>query len=142
MEERNLSALYQSVILQHDRQPFHYYKMEMPDVILEAYNPICGDQFRLFLKIDNNAVQEVSFQGYGCAISKASTSILIQKIQGLPFDEIQLLLQHFQEIVTSESLLKENVNPDLMAFAAARQFPERLQCATLSWEALKKYLPA
>lgn len=140
MEERSLSTLYQSVILQHDRQPFHYYKMEMPDVMLEAYNPICGDQFRLFLKVENNTIQEASFQGYGCAISKASTSVLIKKIQRLPFDEIIILLQSFQETITSASLLKDEINPELAAFSAVQQFPERLQCVNLSWEALKKYL--
>lgn len=140
MEKRDLKDLYQSVILQHDREPFHYYKMEATDVILEAYNPVCGDQFRLFFKIEHQTVQEASFQGYGCAISKASTSVLIKKIQGISFDAIQLLLQDFQTIVAPKNLLQLEPDSELAAFAAARQFPERLPCATLSWEALEKYL--
>lgn len=140
MSERSIKDLYQSVILQHERQPFHYYKMDAPDVTLQAYNPVCGDQFQLFLKMEGQVVTEVSFQGYGCAISKASTSILAEKITGLSFSAIQLLVQHFQNIVTPDGSIYAEADPALQAFAAARQFPERLQCATLSWQALEKYL--
>mgnify|MGYP000635369000 CR=1 FL=1 len=134
---RDLSSLYQKVILQHDRQPFHFQKMEAADVTLQAYNPVCGDQFQLFLKIENNQIQEAHFHGYGCAISKASTSILIKKIQNLPFSNIQQLLEQFQKIVSSEV---EESDEELAAFQAARQFPERLQCATLSWKALEQFI--
>jgi len=137
---RDLSSLYQTVILQHYRTPFHYQKVENPAIVISAYNPVCGDQFKLFLKIENDLIQEAYFHGYGCAISKASTSVLIKKIQGLPLLEIPQLLQSFLQIVTpSDSILASN-DEELAAFVAARQFPERLQCATLSWEALQDFL--
>lgn len=137
---RDLASLYQTVILQHDRAPFHYQKIDHPSITVSAYNPVCGDQFKLFLKIENNVLQEAYFHGYGCAISKASTSVLIKKIQGLPILEIPPLLQSFLQLVTSSDPILENTDEELTAFAAARQFPERLPCAVLSWEALQEFL--
>ncbi|MFN7115424.1 MAG: Fe-S cluster assembly sulfur transfer protein SufU [Saprospiraceae bacterium] len=137
---RDLKTLYQDIILQHDRAPFHYEKVNDAAIVISAYNPTCGDQFKLFLNIENNIIQSAHFHGYGCAISKASTSILVKKMQGLPVTEITLLIEAFLRIVSSEYHIQENNDAELMAFAAARQFPERLQCATLSWEALQQYL--
>lgn len=139
MPERNLSDLYQDVIKQHDRKPFHYQKIETADYVIEAYNPLCGDQFSLFLNIENGRINEAYFHGYGCAISKASTSILVKKMQGLSIEKVQELCRHFQTIVTTET---HALDEELRAFAAARQFPERLTCATLSWEALAKFIEA
>ena len=136
---RDLTHLYQTVLLQHDRTPFHYQKVENAPIAIAAYNPLCGDQFQLFLTIKQDIIQEAHFYGYGCTISKASTSVLIKKIQGLPVSEIPPLFHTFLQIVTPFEADLKNPDEELNAFAAARQFPERLQCATLSWEALRSF---
>lgn len=136
-----LSKLYQEVILRHNEVPFQYEKRTEFDYVLEAYNPICGDQFKLYLKLEDNRIQSAYFHGYGCAISKAATSVLIQKIQGRSLDEIQMLCTEYDKYVkedTGEPTLP--LDEELEAFAAARSFPGRLQCATLSWDEMQKFL--
>lgn len=137
MPERSISDLYRDVIKKHEREPFHYQKMEDAAHVIEAYNPLCGDQFKLYLQVENGVVTGAHFYGYGCAISKASTSVLMKKMQGMPVENLQALCRHFQEIVSTETPEQDE---ELSAFAAARQFPERLTCATLSWEALADFL--
>jgi len=137
MAERSISDLYKDVIKKHEREPFHYQKIENAKYVIEAYNPLCGDQFQLFLDLENGVVAAAHFHGYGCAISKASTSVLMKKMQGMSMEDVKALCQHFQTIVTAET---NEPDEELSAFAAARQFPERLTCATLSWEALENFL--
>lgn len=133
--------LYQEVILRHSNAPFHFEKWEEAPIVIEAYNPLCGDQFRLFLELEEGRVKRVSFHGYGCAISKASTSILVEKILGMSVEEIRRLTKEFYKIVRPDGgELNAGADEELAAFAAARHFPARLQCATLSWEALEKEL--
>ena len=132
---RALSDLYHPIIQQHEREPFHYWKMTDADLTIEAYNPLCGDRFTLFLKIKDGRIQEASFHGYGCAISKASTSVLTKKIQGLPWTLVQEQCQAFYTFVMPEQL-PSGLDAEFEAFAAAKQFPERRTCATLSWDAL------
>lgn len=137
--DKDPKQLYQEVILRHSNAPFHFEKWEEAPLVIEAYNPLCGDQFRLFLELEGDKVVKASFHGYGCAISKASTSILIEKILGKTIEEIHQLALAFYQIVRPEGgTLEADADEELLAFAAARQFPARLQCATLSWEALEK----
>ncbi len=137
MPNRNLSELYQEVIRRHDRTPFHYSQLAAADYIIEAYNPLCGDQYRLFLQINEGVIAAAHFHGYGCAISKASTSVLIQKIEGMTIESILNLVVTFQRTVQTGEPAQDE---ELDAFAAARHFPERLTCATLSWDALQDFL--
>jgi nitrogen fixation NifU-like protein len=137
MAKRNIADLYRDVIKKHEREPVHFQKIEDAEHVIEAYNPLCGDQFQLFLAIENGVISAAHFHGYGCAISKASTSVLMKKMQGMTLEEVSTLCQHFQTIVTAET---DEPDEELSAFAAARQFPERLTCATLSWEALENFL--
>jgi nitrogen fixation NifU-like protein len=137
---KDLHALYQAVIMRHNREPYHYEKRPEAEVVIEAYNPLCGDQYKLYLNIRDGRVQHAHFYGYGCAISKASTSVLIEKLEGLRIEEIPELAKRFIQVVTPEATPPADVDEKMAAFAAARQFPARLQCATLSWEALLKYL--
>ena len=144
MNER-LKTLYKEVILAHQKDPYHYYPLETADEVLEAYNPLCGDQFKIYLKIDGVYVSEASFQGYGCAISKASSSILVQSIEGKTLEEVRKLHRVFMEVVSpstpEKTLSSENeIQRIFEAFAAAREFPGRLRCATLSWEAVESFL--
>jgi nitrogen fixation NifU-like protein len=125
--------LYQDLILQHNKKPFHFAKAEEADYVIEAYNPLCGDRFKLYLNVGKGAIQEVHFHGYGCAISKASTSVLAKNLSHLPFDEALKMCEHFLEIINSEDEIEVD-NPEFKAFEAAKNYPGRDQCATLSWE--------
>ena len=143
--DSKLSQLYQGVILKHNNEPFHFEKRPTAQHIIEAYNPMCGDKFKLFLDIENGIVTHATFHGYGCAISKASTSVLMKKIQGQPLDEVMKLVKDYFNIiennVTASEAWQEGVNQDeeLTAFAAAKDFPGRLKCATLAWEAMEDF---
>ena len=147
--DSKLAQLYQDVILKHNQVPFHFEKRPTAPYIVEAYNPLCGDKFKLFMDIDNGIVTNATFHGYGCAISKASTSVLMKKIQGQPLDDVRQLVKDYFKIIDTTDLsplrvlgVGEEVNPDkeLTAFAAAKDFPGRLKCATLAWEAIGEFL--
>jgi nitrogen fixation protein NifU and related proteins len=143
--ENPLAQLYDDVILQHNRAPCHYEKRQTAQHIVEAFNPLCGDKFKLFLDIEDGRVQKASFHGYGCAISKAATSVLMGKIQNMPVvDVLQLIKMYFEGLNggntgNTEGGDPDKLNPEFKAFAAVRQFPERLTCATLSWEAAQTF---
>lgn len=135
-----LAQLYDDVILQHNREPCHYEKRQTAQHIVEAYNPLCGDKFKLFLDIENGRVQKATFHGYGCAISKAATSVLMKNIQNRPIQDALLLLKTYFEGLHTEGGAFNDSDTELAAFEAVRQFPERLNCATLSWEAAQAFL--
>ena len=148
--EQQLSQLYDTVILQHNRTPFNFEKRTTAPHIVEAYNPLCGDKFKLFLDIENSRVQKATFHGHGCAISKAATSVLMEKIQNMPVDEVLQLIKMYFEGLNSgqtegtsrnnrEGGHSDKLNAEFEVFAAVRQFPERLTCATLSWEAAQTF---
>lgn len=129
-----LSNLYQKVILQHNDNPYHYEKREQADQVIEAYNPLCGDQFKLYLNIEDGKVTSAYFHGYGCAISKASTSILIQRLEGCKLEKIPALCEQFFTYVLPGQSPKTPIDMDFQAFEAAKKFSGRLKCATLSWD--------
>ena len=138
MKEK-LKQLYKSVILKHNNNPFHYEKKDDAAYQLDAYNPLCGDRFNLYLDIKDGVIESVHFHGYGCAISKASTSVLAQHLEGKTIEEALALCDDFQKVVLPDS--SEIIeNESFEAFAAARDFPGRLQCATLSWEVTTQFL--
>lgn len=140
MNTSKIKQLYQQVILRHDRQPVHFEKREEAPIVIEAYNPICGDRFNLYLEIRDGKVVKASFHGYGCAISKAATSVLMSRIEGKPLAEIQDLCHQYQTLLDPGAPEPEDMDEELTAFMGARAFPARRQCAALSWEALEEYL--
>lgn len=136
-----LKQLYKTQILKHSQNPFNEGKLEAYTHLIKAYNPVCGDQFDLYLNIIDQQVTEASFTGYGCAISKASTSVLTKQIIGKGKTEIDAFVADFLKLLDpNASQLPEEITADeeLLAFAAAREFPERLSCANLAWLALIK----
>ncbi len=135
-----LKQLYQSVILKHSKEPVHFEKQETATHILEAYNPLCGDKFQLFFELQEGKLSRLSFHGYGCAISKASASVLVKKLEGLPVQEAQSLCREFLALLQAEDEKAETSDEELAAFTAARAFPGRMKCATLSWEEMEKFL--
>ena len=134
-----LKQLYKTVILKHNNQPFHYEKKETATHQLDAYNPLCGDRFNLFLEVKDGLIESIHFYGYGCAISKASTSVLAKNLEGKKIATALELCKDFQQVVAPDNAI-ENEHEEFEAFAAAKDFPGRLQCATLSWEAVQNFL--
>lgn len=135
-----LKKLYKTVILKNNNEPFAFEKREEAEVVLEAYNQICGDRFRLFFEIENDKIVNLSFHGFGCAISKASSSILVKHLEGKSLIETKDILKSFLNVINPEGIKEENIEEDFQAFEAAKDFPGRSKCATLSWDALKEYL--
>ena len=134
-----LSNLYQQTILRHNKEPYHYARQDDADVVLEAYNPLCGDKFKLYLNLDGDMIKTAHFHGYGCAISKASTSVLTRRMEGQSVSDIlQLCEQYLASLKEENEMMVED--EELSAFGAARQFPGRLKCASLSWDSLLEYL--
>ncbi len=135
-----LKKLYKEVILQHHKNPVNFQKMESASFTLEANNPLCGDRYTLYLKIDdNNIISNAYFHGFGCAISKASTSILVENLIGKTITEAKIVSKKFIDYVDGENRTAE-VDKSFTAFQAVDEFPERRGCAVLAWELLDKEL--
>ncbi len=137
----SLSGLYQDVILEHNRAPRNFRSMEDADRHAEGRNPLCGDQITVWLKLDGDIVSDVSFQGAGCAISKASASLMTQAVKGKTRAEVERLFQRFRQLVTGALPAEATENLGKLAvFSGVAEFPIRVKCASLSWHALKAAL--
>jgi len=139
MDDR-LKKLYQSVILKHNKEPHNYHINDSAAHRIEAYNPLCGDQFDLYFTISEGKITDVSFHGFGCAISKSATSVLVKQLEGKTIDAILQLCKDYQTVTNPEITQPTTDDEELLAFEAAKAFPERLKCATLSWEAIEEFL--
>lgn len=134
----DLDELYQSVILDHNRTPRNFHKLEDATAHAEGRNPLCGDVFDVWLKIADERVVEVAFLGQGCAISKASASMMTQAIKGKTVAEARELFAQFHQLVTAGG--SAGLPSKLEVFRGVRAFPIRVKCATLSWHAMKAAL--
>jgi nitrogen fixation NifU-like protein len=133
----DLTDLYQEVILDHNRRPHNFRAIEEASRKQEGYNPLCGDRLTLYVKLDGNVISDVSFQGTGCAISKASASLMTDAIKGKTVEEARLMFDRFHEMVTSST---DNPPADLgklSVLAGVREFPTRVKCASLAWHTMK-----
>ena len=135
----SLSELYQNVILEHNRSPRNYRAIDGSSTRVEGNNPLCGDRITVWLKLEGDVVRDVSFQGAGCAISKASASLMTEAVKGKTRVEVERLFDRFHRLVTgglepgeSETLGK------LAVFSGVSEFPVRVKCATLSWHAMRQ----
>ena len=137
-----LSELYQQVILDHNKKPRNFHKMKAANRRAEGYNPLCGDQLTVYLDLEDEIVRDISFEGSGCAISKASASMMTQSLKGKTRQEAETLFHEFHGMVTGE--LDEEAEPNnlgrLTIFAGVRDFPARVKCATLSWHTMSAAL--
>ena len=133
-----LSELYQQVILDHNKKPRNFHKLETANRRAEGYNPLCGDQLNVYLDVEGDQVKDVAFEGSGCAISKASASMMTQAVKGKTKAEAEQLFNEFHRMVTGE--LDAEADPNnlgrLKIFAGVREFPVRVKCATLSWHTM------
>ena len=135
-----LRDLYQEVILEHSKAPRNFRRLDVGQHA-EGFNPLCGDRFTVFLKVDNDIVTDVSFQGSGCAISKASASMMTQAIKGKSKEEAERLFEVFHKLVTTgESNGDKPELGKLEVFSGVSEFPVRVKCATLAWHTLRAAL--
>ena len=130
-----LSELYQQVILDHNKKPRNFRKLESANHSAEGYNPLCGDHLTVYLNLENDAVKEVSFEGSGCAISKAAASMMTQAVKGKSKQEAESLFTEFHRMVTAEQYESESLG-NLKIFEGVREFPVRVKCATLPWHTM------
>ena len=130
----DLNELYQRIILDHNKAPRNFGVLPDANCSGDGNNPSCGDRFTIFAKIENGIVQKVSFQGSGCAISKASASILTESVAGKTVEETTNLFEQFSQVCTGPA--GKNISEELGAFATVRKFPMRVKCALLPWEGL------
>jgi nitrogen fixation NifU-like protein len=136
-----LSALYQDLILDHNRAPQNYRRMENANRRVEGNNPLCGDRLTVWLRMEGDVIQDATFQGSGCAISKASASLMTGAIRGKTRSEAEALFDRFRRLVMG-SLDPAEVQSfgKLAAFSGLSAFPVRVKCASLSWHAMKAAL--
>lgn len=132
--------LYQQTILEHNRSPRNFRKIERPTHFAEGYNPLCGDHLNIYMNIDDKGIlQEVAFDGSGCAISKASASMMTSALKGKTVVEAKTLFEQFHKLVLGE--LKPDRDPNtlekLTVFSGIWQYPARVKCAVLSWHTMK-----
>ena len=137
----DLKDLYQEVIVDHNRSPRNFGKMEAADRTLEGFNPLCGDRLTLYLKMEGDRINDISFDGSGCAISVASASLMTDAMKGKTAAEADAIFNNFHELVTTDG---DSVDTDklgkLAALAGVREYPTRVKCATLCWHTLHSAL--
>ncbi len=133
-----LRELYQEVILDHNRSPRNFRKMEGATRSVEGYNPLCGDHYTVYVKLEGGRIVDVSFDGAGCAISKASASVMSTVLKGRTVDEAEDLFGKFHHLVTGEPMPEREIEGlgKLAAFAGVSEFPARVKCASLAWHTL------
>ena len=138
----DLRELYQQTILDHNRSPRNYRKLEGATRTSEGYNPLCGDHITIYVHLEEDVIRDISFQGSGCAISKASASIMSSVVKGKTAAEAEELFRQFHALVTEESGLPTDLDGlgKLAVFAGVREFPARVKCASLAWHTLRAAL--
>lgn len=133
-----LSELYQETILEHNKNPRNFREIDSADRMADGNNPLCGDALRVYVKMDGERVSDVAFKGSGCAISKASASMMTQTVKGKTREEAEVLFDEFHRMVTGGLDIEtdENHLGKLKIFAGVLEFPARVKCASLSWHTL------
>jgi len=136
-----LRDLYQELILEHSRAPRNYRELKPADHQAEGYNPLCGDRFTVYLHMDGDVIRDISFQGSGCAISKASASMMTQMLKGKTRRDAEELFGRFHSVVTGQSANGSQADLGKLAvFSGVSEFPTRVKCATLAWHTLQAAL--
>src|SRR5437867_7566599 len=134
----DLRELYQEVILDHNKRPRNFQKLERANRAAEGYNPLCGDQITVYLCVEDDVIRDVSFQGSGCAISKASASLMTTSVKGKTTADAEVLFEKIHKMLTGE--LGTKVDPHelgkLAVLSGVCEFPARVKCASLAWHTL------
>jgi nitrogen fixation protein NifU and related proteins len=133
----DLNDLYQEVILDHNRRPRNFRRIDPASHYAEGYNPLCGDRFTVFLQINGDRIEDLAFEGSGCAISKASASLMTDRLKGSTVTEAHELFERFHRMVTTPPDQAVEDLGKLSVLAGVREFPVRVKCASLAWHTLK-----
>ena len=138
----DLRDLYQDVILEHSKAPRNFREMAAANHKAEGFNPLCGDRFTIYLDLDGDSIRDIAFQGSGCAISKASASMMTQMLKGKTRPDAEKIFERFHDLVTGHAA--DNGDPadlgKLAVFSGVSEFPARVKCATLAWHTLNAAL--
>lgn len=134
----NLRELYQEMILDHGRNPRHHQTMPLANRLAHGFNQLCGDRLTVYLKIEENKITAISFQGSGCAISMASASLMSEILLGKTLSEAETLFETFHQLLTRETATPEQLQDleKLTVFSGVKAYPARVKCATLAWHTL------
>jgi nitrogen fixation NifU-like protein len=133
-----LKELYQQVILDHNKRPRNFRKLDQANYSAEGYNPLCGDKITVYLQMDGEIIRDIAFEGNGCAISKASASMMTETIKGKSKAEAEAIFEKVHRMLTSppdQTVDTEGLGK-LAAFGGVREFPVRVKCASLAWHSL------
>lgn len=133
-----LRDLYQETIFDHYKRPRNFHALSNANHHAEGFNPLCGDHMTLFLRVEDDVIRDVAFEGEGCAISMASASLMTEHIKGKPVSEVEKLFGRFHDMVT-DARAAESMGK-LEALSGVHEFPARIKCATLAWHALRAAL--
>ncbi len=133
----DLTELYQQVILDHYKRPRNFQRLEGANRKAEGHNPLCGDEVIVYLKMDGDVIQDISFEGAGCAISKASASMMTAALKGKTRAEAEELFRKFHEMVTGQNGGDALELGKLAVFCGVSEFPVRVKCASLAWHTLR-----
>lgn len=138
----DLRELYQEMIIDHAKSPRNFGALEDADRTVEGYNPLCGDKFTIYLRLDGDTISDIHFDGSGCAISTASASLMTEALRSKTTDEAVAFIARFHSMVTTpaERPLPESDLGKLAVLAGVREFPVRVKCATLAWHSLRAAL--
>lgn len=134
-----LKELYREVILDHNRSPRNFGEIENADRVVNGVNPLCGDKMTLYLRLDGDRIEDVRFEGTGCAISVASSSLMTERVKGSTIDDTLVLFDEVHDMLTGSRDPDDRMGK-LAALAGVREFPSRVKCASLAWHALKSAL--
>jgi nitrogen fixation protein NifU and related proteins len=133
----DLSELYQEILLEHNSKPRNFRKLEDANHTADGYNPLCGDQITLYLKVEGNVITDVGFQVSGCAISRASASMMTQSVKGQKLEKAEEIFDEFHKMLTSRGAdLDYDKLGDLDMLSGVAEYPARIKCAVLAWHTL------
>lgn len=138
----DIQELYQDTVMEHNRKPRNFRRLQQPSATAEGFNPLCGDQLTIDLIVDGDTITDVGFLGAGCAISKASASLMTEAVRGKSTEEAEELFESFRQMMTRGigADYDADLLGDLEALSGVTEFPVRIKCATLSWHTLRNAL--
>jgi nitrogen fixation protein NifU and related proteins len=136
----DLKELYRDVILDHNKRPRNFGKLEPSDAHADGHNPLCGDRLTVFLKMDGERVEDIRFEGKGCAISTASASLMTEAIKGKDKTQISGLFNKVHSLLTTQEAVADSSLGKLAALSGVREYPARVKCASLCWHTLNAAL--
>ncbi len=135
----DINQLYDPVIKSHNANPFHFQKIVNASFSFKAYNPLCGDKYDFYMERNEDKISTMHFYGFGCAVSKAAGSLLIQSVEGKKIEEAMKLCENYIKLL-KENLIDENLPKEFLSLAVVREFPARYDCAAMACEEMLKFL--